>query len=1422
MRCLSLNLLEIRWRESLGKPGEEVECLFTTSSQQALLWGGNEWPSGIRQEKMELPCKEVLPDMTHCASLYLVKVFLELQERNDNRRFLFCLRSGIGASLPSWNRCIPSVLRFPHSTFMGAWWTRSGKQAHVKDVARNDLRAMGINRPAHRKKIKSEIAKLNIGDGLPDFVPSSVQEWLRILRLEEYLPFLMQQGINSMQALLDIQWEDLEDIGIFRLGHQKKIMLALKRLQDLMSGRRQPAPGGAPPAHLKAAQVGPVQRKREGGGPGFEPLTLRSQQETVTIAPGAGSDSSLYASASMRTFQQRPPLVEPQYAHYKTPTSPPTFVMPNGGTLSSPHSNVVQVEVCHEPPPSSLHMGPPSPPSPSHRQPPPSQPRPGSLPQTSSNPPNASMESLSACDPQIPPAPLPLQGLAYYNSLPSSGNTITGAVPPWPRRAFEDGDITPTNNFSAPSSTSSIINNSVAGIIHHPPPPPSGTPSSASLILGGGTLPRASSMGNKNRPVAKIPASKQALPDPPMPPEFLKVQLRQVRPPVPPARGGSDGGADEDGGNRTGSLPLPSKLLLRGAPLTEESSPSSGSSSSSGGSPNNNLPPHGVSNGPRMATGGYPQGGESSSSSESEREGGPGSPSLGFRQRRQDSNASFKSTSSTESDSFPFANDNAGTIKSTKGGGGGTASRVPNGPSPAKVASSAQAAAALRKPGASANGKEAGDVLNDIGNMLADLTDELDAILSNLEARRELEDGLVEGAVASVTATSTTLVALLGATLVVIVIFIMGYYVIDNVRLRRNRAANLRLRTSRIGLLGGLEATVLQQSTHAMPVTHCKGLKDPYQVSQEDFEACRVLDLSRSEESFRDSDEERYGKGRSFYPLFDIRNRSKSTAAIHQQVPHCNNFPTPAHAHFRPPPTSYHWTQLPSLRPPPTQKRVRRTSARNPCANVHAQPWIDSSFPVEEHANPYPLQTMNHIPVRRGVGSTSVPHLPQFPYDHPQEHHYSQDTTDVFNDFDDEQQFEVGLSQPRCQPHRCEDTGHPPTNFETHNHDLRFVFKGRSVSAVNPFTMRAPHQFFSAAFNGAGEPLGSSLPRPASIEVMPPPEAESQQFQLFSSLKCPAQALASPPNPTFVIPQKKSGQSDLSSQSATLQCVTVRQIRHRGVATSTAKPWNETTFSSTEYATQWWQSRALPPSKVPMESSELVERGPTFCASGSQISQSPTKMYQAVNVNSKNPQPPPPTPFDAQSQFPKSTPSPEGNSPLNAFSQQRSTNSSSPLKKSMVQIPLMTGTPMIKSKQTSKVGSSSPGFAVQYSPMDSPTVVPKTGHSRHPSNRKRSACTPIPGSQTDVSECSSGSNSEHRVEAGGAHSERELWDVCKKRSARFEKKGREGTGGTVDDEVHSGISRDTKNYSQDATARDFDSDIFLRGGLSSGEVTARQ
>ena len=49
-----------------------------------------------------------------------------------------------------------------------------------------DLTAIGIKNPAHRKKLKSEISKLSISDGIPNHVPV----WKNNISLQAILSLL--------------------------------------------------------------------------------------------------------------------------------------------------------------------------------------------------------------------------------------------------------------------------------------------------------------------------------------------------------------------------------------------------------------------------------------------------------------------------------------------------------------------------------------------------------------------------------------------------------------------------------------------------------------------------------------------------------------------------------------------------------------------------------------------------------------------------------------------------------------------------------------------------------------------------------------------------------------------------------------------------------------------------------------------------------------------------------------------------------------------------------------------------------------------------------------------------------------------------------------------------------------------------------
>jgi len=46
----------------------------------------------------------------------------------------------------------------------------------------------------------------------------SVQEWLSMLCLDVYVNNLLTEGFSSVEKMTDITWEDLEDIGIHKLG----------------------------------------------------------------------------------------------------------------------------------------------------------------------------------------------------------------------------------------------------------------------------------------------------------------------------------------------------------------------------------------------------------------------------------------------------------------------------------------------------------------------------------------------------------------------------------------------------------------------------------------------------------------------------------------------------------------------------------------------------------------------------------------------------------------------------------------------------------------------------------------------------------------------------------------------------------------------------------------------------------------------------------------------------------------------------------------------------------------------------------------------------------------------------------------------------------------------------------------------------
>ncbi|KAM7387592.1 hypothetical protein PAMA_009961 [Pampus argenteus] len=168
----------------------------------------------------------------------------------------------------------------------------------ISRMTPEDLTAIGVTKPGHRKKISIEINNLNIPEWLPEYIPSDLVEWLSAIGLPQYHKKLSENGYDSISIVRDITWEDLQEIGITKLGHQKKLMLAVKKLCDIQKAILQAESG-----------QGTLRRKAPGA------LHL------VTIEPpDAGGECSSPHTPKMLSFQDSELSAELQTAmssHYR-------------------------------------------------------------------------------------------------------------------------------------------------------------------------------------------------------------------------------------------------------------------------------------------------------------------------------------------------------------------------------------------------------------------------------------------------------------------------------------------------------------------------------------------------------------------------------------------------------------------------------------------------------------------------------------------------------------------------------------------------------------------------------------------------------------------------------------------------------------------------------------------------------------------------------------------------------------------------------------------------------------------------------------------------------------------------------------------------------------------------------------------------
>lgn len=169
----------------------------------------------------------------------------------------------------------------------------------ISRVTPQDLTAIGITEPTKRSKIISEIKKLNLQDGIPSFRPASLSHWLALLRLDSnYYKSLCDQKIDTIDKVCQLTWEDFEELGITKLGHQKRLQIAIERVKDLESAELKGSskPISEPIYDTNSSQILLVASSENHSMNG--PIINKQSSTSELSSTGSGSMHSIYSASS--------------------------------------------------------------------------------------------------------------------------------------------------------------------------------------------------------------------------------------------------------------------------------------------------------------------------------------------------------------------------------------------------------------------------------------------------------------------------------------------------------------------------------------------------------------------------------------------------------------------------------------------------------------------------------------------------------------------------------------------------------------------------------------------------------------------------------------------------------------------------------------------------------------------------------------------------------------------------------------------------------------------------------------------------------------------------------------------------------------------------------------------------------------------
>lgn len=149
------------------------------------------------------------------------------------------LRSGLNDSQITFNWLRDQQLEQYYENFVRAGYDL----ITIMKATPADLCAIGISDPSHRHMLKQNMNLIDIGEleaKLNDYLHQveSIDQLFKLIHLEQYMVAIKQHYKSLDDFLNTLVWEDLEEIGVRKLGHQKKLMFVCKKLKEIRSNQK--------------------------------------------------------------------------------------------------------------------------------------------------------------------------------------------------------------------------------------------------------------------------------------------------------------------------------------------------------------------------------------------------------------------------------------------------------------------------------------------------------------------------------------------------------------------------------------------------------------------------------------------------------------------------------------------------------------------------------------------------------------------------------------------------------------------------------------------------------------------------------------------------------------------------------------------------------------------------------------------------------------------------------------------------------------------------------------------------------------------------------------------------------------------------------------------------------------------------------